>query len=88
MGPPEPTPAYTENTSEGDPDGMSEVEIMKFKCKFDTYLIQTDKFDMQLKQVFLKYYGQANKDIRASLKEDAEYERAYDTKDVTALQKC
>ena len=42
---------------------------------------------MQLKQVFLKYYGQVDEDMGATLKEDADFERAYNAKDVIALQK-
>ena len=40
---------------------------------------------MQLKQMFLKYYGQIDEDMRATLNEDADYERTYGTKDVIAL---
>ena len=78
-GPPKPTSVYMAKASESDPDVMSEVEKTRFKSKVDTNLTQTDKIDMQPKQVFSKYYGQVYKDMRASLKEDATYERAYNT---------
>ena len=42
---------------------------------------------MQLKQVFSKYYGQVDDDMRGTLKEDADFERAYNVKGVIALQK-
>ena len=42
---------------------------------------------MQLKQVFPKYYGQVDEDMRGTLKEDDDFKRAYNAKDVIALQK-
>ena len=42
---------------------------------------------MQLEPVFLKYYGQVDEDMRRTLKEDDDFERAYNTKDVVVLQK-
>ena len=46
---------------------MSEVEKMKFESKFDKYLTRTDKIEMQLKQVFSKYFGQVDDDMRGTL---------------------
>ena len=70
-----------------DPELMSEVEKMKFKSKFDKYLTRTDKIEMQLKQVFSKCYGQVDEDMRGTLKEDDDFKRAYNAKDVIVLQK-
>jgi hypothetical protein len=86
-GPTEPTPIYEIKAAVTDPDVMSEVEKMKFKSKYDKYLTRTDKIEMQLKQVFSKYYGQVDEDMRGTLKEDADFERAYNAKDVIALRK-
>ena len=69
------------------PDVMSDVEKMKFKSKFDKYLTRTDKIEMQLKQVFSKYYGQVNEDMRGTLKEDDDFKCAHNAKDVDALPK-
>ena len=66
---------------------MSEVEKMKFKAKFDKFLTRTDKIEMQLKQVFSKYFGQVNDDMRGTLKEDPDFERAHNAKDAIALWK-
>ena len=41
---------------------------------------------MQLKQVFSKYYGQVNEDMRGTLKEYDDFERAYNEKDVVVLR--
>ena len=62
-GPPEPTPVYMAKAADTDLDVMSGVEKMKFKSKFDKYLTRTDKIGMQLKQVFLKFYGQVDEDM-------------------------
>ena len=58
---------------------------MKFKSKFDKYLTQSDKSEMQPKQVFSKYYGQVDEDTRVTLKEYDDFKRAYNAKDVIAL---
>ena len=42
---------------------------------------------MQLKQIFSKYFGQIDEDMKGSLKEDKDYQRAFDKKDVIALRK-
>ena len=60
MGPPETTPVCMAKAAETDLDVMSEVEKMKCKSKFDKYLTWTDKIEIQLKQVFSKYYGQVD----------------------------
>ena len=41
---------------------------------------------MQLKQVFSKYYSQVDEDMRGTLKEDDNFEHAYNKKNVIALQ--
>ena len=52
MGQLKPVPVYMAKAADTHPDLMVEVEKMKFKIKFDTYLTQTDKIEIQLKQVF------------------------------------
>ena len=42
---------------------------------------------MQLKQVFSKYYGQVGEDMSGTLKEDDDFKRACNVKDVIVLQK-
>ena len=73
-GPPEPQPVYKPKAAESDPEEMSEVEKMKFKSKYDKYLTRTDKIEMQLKQVFSKYYGQVDEDMRGTLKDHDDFE--------------
>ena len=85
-GPPEPALVYMANAAVTDTDVMSEVEKIKFLSKFDKYLTRTDKIEMQLKQVYSKYYGQVDDDTRGMLKEDDNFERAYNRMDVIALQ--
>ena len=41
---------------------------------------------MQLKQVFSTYYGQIDEDMRGTLKEYDDFERAYNERDVVALR--
>ena len=53
--PQELAPVYMAKVAVTDLDVMSEVEKMKFKSNFDKCLTQTDKIEMQLKQVFSKY---------------------------------
>ena len=48
-GPPEPVPVYVAKTADTDPEVMSEVKKIKFKSKFDKYLTQTNRIEMQLK---------------------------------------
>ena len=86
VGPPEPEPVCMAKAAVADPDVMSEAENIKLKTKFDTYLTWTDKIVMQLQQVSLKYFGQINEDMRGTLKEDDNFEHAYNTKDVIVLQ--
>ena len=86
VGPPEPTSVYKTKGAKTDPDEMSEVKKMKFKSKYDKNLTRTDKIEMQLKQVFSKYYGQVNEDMRGTLKEYDDFERAYNEKDIVALR--
>ena len=62
--------------AETDPGVMSEVKKMKFK----------EQIRQQLKQVISKCYGQVDEDMRGTLKKDDDYERAYNEKDVIALQ--
>ena len=86
MGPLEPAPVYKTKAADTDPDEMSEVKKMKIKSNFDKCLTRTDKIEMQLKQVFSKYYGQVDEDMRGTLREYDDFERAYNEKDVIALQ--
>ena len=85
--PMEPTPIYKVKENEDADDEMSELEKMKFKSKFDKYLVRADKVEMQLKQIFSKYFGQIDEDMKGSLKEDKDYQRAFNEKDVIALRK-
>ena len=55
--PPGPMPVYKAKAADTDLDEMSEIEKMKFKSKCNRYLTRTDRIEMQLKQVFSKYYG-------------------------------
>ena len=64
---------------------MSDIKNMKFKSKFDKYLTRTNKIEVQLKQVFSKYFGQVDNNMRGTLKEDPDFERAYNAKDIIAL---
>ena len=86
-GPTEPTPIYEAKANPVDPSVMSEVEKMKFKARFDKFLTRTDKIEMQLKQVFSKYFGHVDDDMKGTPKEDPDFERAYNAKDVIALRK-
>ena len=70
--PSEPLPVTTD-----DYGSMTDVEKMKYKSKYDKYLTWVDKVEMQLKQIYSKYYGQCDKDMKASLKEDSNFERAH-----------
>ena len=62
-GPQEQVPVYMIFTADTDQDVMFEVKKMKFKSMVNKYLTRTDKTEMQLKQVFWKYYGQVNEDM-------------------------
>ena len=66
---------------------MSDIEKMKFKSKFDKYLNRLDKVKNQLKQIFSKYYGQIDDDMKASLKEDDDFDPSFNEKDVIKLRK-
>ena len=66
---------------------MIDIKKIKFKSKFDKYLNRLDKVKNQLKQIFSKYYGQINDDMKASLKEDDDFERSFKEKDVIKLRK-
>ena len=85
--PPEPTPVY-ETDNDGNPtDKISDLEMMKFKSRYDKYLKQVDLIEKEAKQAFSVYYGQVAEEMRASLKENPDYTRAYNEKDVFALRK-
>ena len=65
---PEPVPVYMVKIADTDPDVMTRAEKMKFKSKFDKYLNRNEKkIKMQLRQVFSKYDGQVNEDVRVTL---------------------
>ena len=84
--PSKPTPV-TIGGSDDKNASMSDMEKMKFKSKYDKYLTRVDKVDMQLKQIYSKYYGQCDEDMKASLKEDDDFKRAHQEKDVIKLCK-
>ena len=81
--PEEPQPV----TTGADNDIMSGVEKMKYKAKYDRYLNRVDKVEMQLKQTYSKYYGQCDEDMKASLKEDSDFVRSHQEKDIVKLRK-
>ena len=64
-GPEEPSPITKEEGA------MTEVEEIKFKNKYDTYLNQIHKVEMQLKQKYSKYYGQIDKKMKGSITKDS-----------------
>ena len=80
-------PVYKAKVNKTDPDEMSKIEEMKYGRKYDKYLARVEKVEGQLKQAFSKYYGQIDRDMKASLKEDKDFVRAFNKKDVIALRK-
>ena len=63
------------------------IAEMKFKSKFDRWLTWTEKIEKELKQVYSKYFGQCNEDMKATLAEDASFDKANKEKDVITLWK-
>ena len=79
--PPEPTII-------AEPDGsVSRVEEIKYGKKYDRWLTITERIVRELKQVYSIYYGQCDEDIKASLAEHPEFERANQEKDMLTLYK-
>ena len=68
-------------------DKIKKMEEMKFKSKFDRWLTRTEKIEKELKQVYSKYFGQCDEDMKATLAEDVKFDAANKEKDVIALQK-
>ena len=60
---------------------------MKFKSKYGKYLTRVEITEKELKQAYSIYFGQISDEMKASLKEDPDFERAFQEKDVLALRK-
>ena len=50
---------------------------MKSKSKYNKYLNRIHNVKMQLKQTYSKYYGQIDKEMKGTLKEDPEFKKAH-----------
>lgn len=84
--PPKPQPVIDKRVDQKDKP-MTELNKMKFKSKYDKYLVRVDKVKMQIKQAYSQYYGQVDDEMRSSLKDDDNFELAHNEKDVIALCK-
>ena len=73
-------PAVTDETKR-------KMEEMKFKSKFDRWLTRTEKIEKELKQVYSKYFGQCDEDMKSTLAEDVKFDTANKEKDVISLRK-
>ena len=51
------------------------------------YISCVEKIENQLIQVYSKYYGQCDEEMKSSMREDASFERINSVKDVIALRK-
>ena len=60
---------------------------MKFKSKYDRWLTPTERIEKELKQVYSKYFGQCDEDMKATMAEDIKFETANQEKDVLTLRK-
>ena len=76
-------PTFEETTE----DAKKRIAEMKFKSKFDCWLTRTEKIEKELKQIYLKYFGQCDEDMKATLAEDASFDKANKEKDVITLRK-
>ena len=85
--PPEPTPVFVTNADGTLSTTVSEIEMVKFKSKYSKYLSRVDTIENQSKQAFSIYFGQISEEMKATLKENSDYERAFQEKDVIALRK-
>ena len=85
--PPEPSPVYNKDDKGKDTNTVSEIEMIKFKSKYGKYLSRIDNIENQAKQTFSVYYGQISEDMRTTLMENSNYERAFQEKDVFTLRK-
>ena len=78
--PTEPTP-IVEN------DGtMKRGNEIKYKEQYSRHLTAVEKIESQLKQVYYKYFGQCDDDMKHSLEEHSKFERAHKDKDVITLR--
>ena len=85
--PTEPMPVYATDAN-GDPTTtISDIEMMKFKTKYSKYLGRVDTIEKESKQAYSVYFGQISDEMKASLKEDPDYKRSFQEKDVFALRK-
>ena len=83
--PTEPTPV-TKKAADGT-ESMDDIESMKFKSKYGKYLTRAEIIEKELKQAYSIYFGQISDEMKASLKEDPDFERAFQEKDALALRK-
>ena len=58
-----------------------------FKTKYSKYLGRVDTIEKESKQAYSVYFGQISDEMKASLKEDPDYKRSFQEKDVFALRK-
>ena len=65
---------------------MNNVESMKFKISYSRYLSELGKIETQLKQCYVKYHGQCNDDMKASLENDPGFKAAHKVKDIIKLR--
>ena len=77
----------TIGTGEDEKKVYDEIDKIKWKSRFDRYLSRVDKIESQLKQIYSKYYGQCDEDMKDSLNEDPEFEKTDKAKDVIKLRK-
>ena len=68
-------------------DAKKRIAEMKFKSKFDRWLTHTENIEKELKQIYSKYFGQCDEDMKATLAEDASFDKANKEKDVITLRK-
>ena len=79
--PPEPEPTT------GADGTITKIEEMKFKSQYDRHLSRVERINTQLRQVYAKYLGQCDAEMKATLKEDARYDEANKSKNVVVLRK-
>ena len=94
--PDEPTAVYTEKqvtTGTGDEavtstvQEISDIEMLKFKTKYTNHVKRVESIENQTKQAYSVYFGQIDDEMKASIKQNPDYERAHNEKDVFALRR-
>ena len=79
--PPEPTPVTQADGT------IAKIEELKFKSQYDRHLSRVERINTQLRQVYSKYIGQCDAEMKATLKEDSRFDEANKKKDVVELRK-